>query len=758
MQDFLDVLEKWDDEHPSQVEKDFVSNFFFESCDQLEEVLAGADDDFFLPTIRLIDSGRPGGGMELSACEDGSVQVGMGFLLGLHRQVLMYTDWLASNFVWQVAPLLGDIPPLSELVGADEFPSKALTFFSEELIPGAVENDGYERSVFENVILGMDRVLSQGPEGGSHAIAKPHIDVEQYTASFNKRTAIERFSDEASADHLRNLYSHLMNSCFQFALTHEIAHIQLGHVDFVPSDSRTAREQEVEADTWGFNALRHHHSFDLRALFAIFGFFNRQADVSKELNFLTHPLHPDRMLALAAVALRHNDDRSLRNDISAGMSIVRTELAAVQLKTSSFIDGREDQHLFTLVPSFRSNMENGAFLRLEIHLPDELQTREFLYLGDFILQRLLFRVEFSLRSMVNPSDQQLSGSLELRLNSIATQKRYARSLVTSAEVLLQALPEWWLEWPESVFVIDDVQILDDAEPPAEAKGPVEISILSPDFRPFENMDDVFNAITDKNPNKLLRVADSAFSSGREPLAFEIFSAVYKSNPTALNYNQVTAFIGTLLQVAESGVVSYVAESWHASSPKLRPGLSSAIAFDAAALNEWPKATEYAALEMFGIGKYGGFTENAQELYSELVQSGKTPYLAHLRDYHRNYIEYQKLEEKNERLAALAEALRSIGAAKTSSDSKAVFLYQFAGETLVEMAELGDDTWISARREFQLALDQEPRFAPAYLGLASVAFGQGDEDSARRLWAKAREVSPVNSFVLNYQPPASSSST
>jgi Tfp pilus assembly protein PilF len=70
--------------------------------------------------------------------------------------------------------------------------------------------------------------------------------------------------------------------------------------------------------------------------------------------------------------------------------------------------------------------------------------------------------------------------------------------------------------------------------------------------------------------------------------------------------------------------------------------------------------------------------------------------------------------------------------------------------LIELKRYGENTAEAARQEFEEVLQIEPRFAPAYIGLATLALSERDINQAHKYWLEAQRTNAFNHFVMDFR--------
>jgi tetratricopeptide (TPR) repeat protein len=177
--------------------------------------------------------------------------------------------------------------------------------------------------------------------------------------------------------------------------------------------------------------------------------------------------------------------------------------------------------------------------------------------------------------------------------------------------------------------------------------------------------------------------------------------------------------------------------------------------------KYNRALKHSFLEMYGIGEFGEYYQQASELYSRITELDDLEGGEELQifDEHvenaQQYAEEGSIDDAIEQWQMARDILEESGHLEGKEDS--ILWQQYhagAGAMIVylshnlentqteELEELAD----TAKAEFESMIHAYPGFVPPVTELSKLALHRGDRVEAKRLWQQAHDMMPLNHFV------------
>jgi hypothetical protein len=694
------------------------------------------------------------------------VHVGLGFVTSLDTDILLLSDYLMENFLFQIAPPAGESPSLPKIISVEDFSSEALSFYSANLIPGAESRDGYRKRPFQFLMETLQEAffapatLGGGPPLLSRLMPKPLLDLVDFFDRFNVDRAMQRYLDPNLGPYMLRLHLQLLLDGLCFLLAHELAHHQLRHLQQRTSDVAQRRQFEAEADVAALSLLRTVLGFQPRSLPIVFNFASyREPDVSPDQ--IDHPFARNRFLILADALMRVHGGTTLRADLNASMALVSTHLEPYYLTFGWPNEAPEDVDIHM---SHYSDMDFTAHLLIYIDRPPSHLNREDGWKENaFLLAHLTFDINFALRDRIQP-EQIYARGRAIYHPTILTEDLIvsyrAESIYTRLHLPIAAPPEWWLSRPDTELAIESINIVNYGAPNVDKERAPIYFYYTPgefDFSTF------FQSLPLPAPNpmvysNLLLAAQRYLVYQRFDVSIQLYQWLYRQNPDGLAYGDLMDLCGQLLSLERFTEAEEVARWALGPGRPVRPGFHFVLMQCYASRGEVQEAYEYAFLEMAIVGEYGEFFDEARQVSAQIASYPNDSVVAALRDFIRNKDAAQKaLEQSNlsEAQAAFQAACQNLLAAQSHARSDFLFLREYLAEMKFELCrlddvEVTDGRFKTATAAFNAILERMPNFVPARIHLARIALLEGSPQRAHAIWQETRAIAPFHSFVFEFR--------
>lgn len=691
------------------------------------------------------------------------IRVGLGLLWELEGAVLAFTQFLLRNYWYQIAPIMGDVPPLSQVVSPGAFPLEALQLYAANLIPEAIARDGYEKRPFQSIMEFLQTVRharaspEKLPGELSRRLAKPPLDLRLFLRHFDLNEAIDQYFDQELGPYYLALNYQLMLDAVHFMLAHEMAHFLLGHHSYMASDLSQARAEEVQADKLALQFLQHVPGFQLRSLLALFGFFHLAYETSTSLTLLDHPFSRDRMLILCATVLQDPQGEALRSDINVGMSMLNTPLEPI-LVAYRWEDGFEED--IVAYAYHYSDMDYAAHLFLYLERPPYSAE---IYNGArenaFLLSCLDLEMHLVLRDRIHPETTIYRGRVLLRPGLSPKGDLFVHDQHTPMcrlHTRLVAPPEWWLVHPNTVLTIESINPAAESLPEPED---VISSVLKYDMERVE-LDYASYLLSLPSPDEdlntraaVLLAARRFHEENRPDLAVLFYEWLYRWKKQMLLYPDLIDLAFDLIQLNRLPDAARIAQRALSEDRIMRPGFHLVLALDFSDRGLIQEAMEHAFLELFGIGEFGEYIEQAKMIYASLLEGSDDPVMYWLRQFHLHYGSAEACDQPEQATEALwlfRQAYQDLAEAIELAQDDFVFLCEYAAETLMAICALEGQGFQPAKEAFEAICQLAPRFVPAQVQLARIVLLEDDLPRAHALWMRANDLMPSNHFVFNFR--------
>ncbi|MCP4003228.1 MAG: hypothetical protein GY725_03440 [bacterium] len=733
----------------------FLKDFLHSAYSSLEAHGASSSDP--CPPLHVYAADHPTESRTV-AMDDQGLHVGIEFLQELDFALILYSNFLLQNFIWQVSPVMGDVPSLRELVEPADFPDQALTMHAESLMPNIVTRDGYKRRPASSLMEAMDKGFF-AKEGESIALAlsrsidKPLFDFPSYLADADYEELLAAYLGEFG-EYLLSLHIRLLGDAMHFLLAHELAHHELGHHLAPPDDAAQAKREEADADLRALAILGSVPGFHLRSLLTMFAFCHAiEPDV--EPDRMEHPFARNRILILNDAVLQTRYDEGLRADINAGMALMATPLPTLQV---GFAWDGGPPEIVEISVSHYSDLDQCVHIQLVLDRPPHYGevfdgSRE----NAFLLSRLAFEAEVVLRNRIDPSEVLRRGRVVIRPGAVdGMLARYSTdSARTRTDIRIACPTEWWLATPKTEVAVESIDVEFLPEEDLESEEPLLMHRYEFHLDPVDiDYDDFLRSLPPKDEAPYawanVQVAARRFLELSQSNGALFFYRHLRENcPDLMQYPDLIGFAWTLVQEGHLGEAAEVSRSAICAAPQLRPGFSQVLAFEAYQRGSLLEALDHVFLELCGIGGLGEYSEAASGLYAQILQGAEDPTLVALREFHSHWdalAERGDPSDPSQVLAAAQMALGSILEAQRAADRELLLLRQFEGEAREEIAAVSGGGYGEAREAFRAALDLETRFAPARVELARIALREDDPQEASRHWHDAHTLARGHPMV------------
>jgi len=704
----------------------------------------------------------------VAAAQDG-LHVGFQFVFELHAALLVIAGYLTENFLWQVSPLGGSAPPLDRVVTVDAFPGEALSLYSQHLIPDAESSDGYRKRPFQLLMkfLQASRFAPTEPAGQiayiARAFPKPLIDF----ADFCTKVGSEGFSfgqylaPDRRAYFLR-LHIHLLLDGLLFVMMHELAHHQLGHLDPIKGSIGEQRKTEVAADLAALSLLDAVPGFQPRSLLIVFSYVSSlQRNVTAEQ--MDHPLAGNRLLILAESLLRAAGGKDLHADVNAGMALLAGRARAVPIAVGW---PNEDPENLDIAVAHYADMDYAAHVLLYVdRRPRHSSWDDAWKENAFVLANLSVALTLVLRDRVEPERVFARGRAHyhptVRADDLQIDYR-ADSVMTRLELTIEAPPEWVVTWRGAELAIESVDITyapPDRTPSEEGRAPAYLYYPPLEVDIFRVLGSLPPLTEEQGARRWLLVAARRFVTyQRLEEAARLYEWLYEQDPGSLFYHDLVSLCGLQLSLERYSEAEAIALRALEPERPPRPGFRAVLMQCHASRNEIQEAYEEAFLEMFVIGVYGDFFEDARQYSAELAADPSDPVMARLQEFIRARAAAKQAADQGERTPALAvyqEARVSLLEAQRLARADFIFLRELLAELEFEICFLADGPILTSKvaavkSQYAEIVRLMPTFVPAHVHLAEIALLEGDQPLARRTWEKAYAIAPFNKFVVDFR--------
>ena len=237
-----------------EVEKNYFSSVLDKVYDSVKETYKRKNQQQIFPELKIYPSEHPENSQDLYIDKNG-LYIGLDLVKNLDTAFLAYTDFLLDNYLFQISPIIGDSPKLSQVISPEKFPLEALTLNVASLFPDAIANDGYTKQPFQEIMEFIQEFRhSQIPADElsatlSKMVVKPaSTDFEMYLDGIDSEQIINQYLDKELGPYCLSLHCQLLFDAVYFILAHEIAHFQLGHHLIESDSSEQSRSDEKQAD------------------------------------------------------------------------------------------------------------------------------------------------------------------------------------------------------------------------------------------------------------------------------------------------------------------------------------------------------------------------------------------------------------------------------------------------------------------------------------------------------------------------------
>ena len=628
-----------------------------------------------------------------------AIHVGVEFTSDLCGALLAIASYLTDNFLWQVSPPGEAAPPLEHVVTVDAFPSEALSLYAQHLIPEAESSDGYRKLPFQLLMefLAAKRFAPDEPSGQGARVArsfpKPLADFAEFLAKIARREiSIDDYLTLNRRAYFLRLHLHLMLDGLFFVMAHELAHHQLNHVG--PAQSLAElREGEVAADLAALALLKDVPGFQPRSLLVVFSYATSiQRAISTEQ--IDHPLAGNRLLILAETLLRAPGGEALHADVNAGMSLLAGHREAILIAVGW--PDEDPEELDVLVARY-SDMDSAAHLLLYVDRPPRrCSWKDTWKENAFILANLSVAVTFALRDRIEPERVFATGRADyhptVRPEDLLMEDR-PNSVMTRLEMVIEAPPEWVLTRPDAELAIKSVDLsyaLPDVRPRDEGRAPAYFG-----YAPVEvDVPRTLNRLSRLTPGQgaprwLLLAARRYVTYMHYDEARTIYEWLYVQDEQSLLYSDLISLCGLELSLEQYSAAEAIARRALRSEPPARPGFWFVLMHCHASRGQIQEAYEYAFLEMFVIGIYGNFFEEARQYSGEMVADPVDPVMAHLREFieARTVAEEAVRTRPEDALTAYRAARKAVLEAQRQASADFIFLREILVEIEFEICIL-----------------------------------------------------------------------
>ena len=687
------------------------------------------------------------------------VHAGSGLLTSLTWHLLMFAHFLTDNFMFQVAPPLGDYPSLAAIVTLQDFPAQALTFNAASLVPGAATPAGFTRSsgsmfvqAFEDLIFSGTAEPERLPADLSRRVVKPaNDDLLMYKLTFRSNPSffLDSYNHPDRGVYQQRLFWQLWLDAAYFLLAHELAHERLGHTRVQPEPKPAeALVREAATDEIALGIVRAIPGFLPSSLMMLFAFC-AGLDADPRVNRMDHPFSHDRLLNLASASLREPTGADMRLNVNAGMAFLTTPVGGVLLQIP-WDDGSVERSELDIYQY--ADMDYNAHLLFYLERPPRavpvtkggLQNAAFLSLHTF-------QADLVLRDRVNPECVHHRGSVRIRPARVSNDLlfRYAEDRVlTRVHVVVPTPADWWLGHPGSEAVIENVR---QAEEPLEERqdkdGHFRLHNLAYDVRVDFDHDQFVQALPEVSisADPLIRhravlAARRCFELNAPALALIYYDWLYRSHDPLLQYTDFLNICQANFKTHQWEALEKAAQdALRLAGGELLPGFHAYLAVCLQRRGELAAALEHVFIEKFAMGRLCEFDRLASEAYAEILRTTGDPVMAAMRRFHLHCDAAQKAAARHpdQALGFYRQALTALREAAHETKVDYLFLREYTAEIELDIALLEGGGLDGPQALFETIVTREPWFVPARIQLARIALKTGLPERARALWHEAR---------------------
>ncbi len=726
----------------------------------LAETLANKQQT--LPNLKIYPPDHPEESQAMSVDQQG-LHVGLGLFLSLDTALLAYTSFLLDNYIFQIGPIMGDTPRLSQVTSLEAFPLEALTLHAASLFPEATAKDGYRKSPFQGIMEFIQALrhtkapLDELPAVLSRQVVKPaQMDFRMFLDRFDSDLVFNTYLDEEMGPFCLRLHYQMLLDATYFLLAHEIAHFLLGHHLVDPENPTQSQADEAQADKRALGILGAVSSFQLRSLLTLFGYWHF-GEEELQPHQLDHPYSRDRILILATTVLSDPQGAALRADVNAGMMLLTTPLEPIMEDFKW--DGFQEECLLSIF--HYSDMDYNAHLLFYLERPPhavgiEDGGRE----NVFLLSLMTFEIQIVLRDRIHPEKTYYHGQVLFRPGFVGEDLLFgykADKVMTRLHLRIPAPPEWWLDHPNAEVAVESVEHA--AEPMPEPKDVMRHSMyiyLDPVGMDYTlHLQSIPSPVADVMTRSTVLLAARRFRSlGMTQFAVQFDEWLYQFDEGLLPYQELIDLALDLMRQQQFSKAAQIARRALSPVRPMRPGFHFVIATDYAIRNQFPEAFEHAFLEIYGIGEFGEYFESASQLLAKVAADPTDPMMRCLRLFRLNFdagiAKASKRTKKAAALKLLQSSQEALVRASKEARSDLVCLLELKAEVLFEICKLEGGGFAPACQAFEAVLQLEPRFVPARVQLAHIALLEDDLPRAHAIWQEAYTIMPFNHFVFEFR--------
>jgi tetratricopeptide (TPR) repeat protein len=688
----------------------------------------------------------------------GRILLGLELLRDLDKQCAVLTNFLTYNCALQLSAPIGPLPQLDRIVQFEEIVNSALSLFSPNLVPGAVTGDGFQKSDAQCAMEALQYFRSGSPDESGYPInaynrmPKPPWDLNMFLVHIHKTSEV--LDGYASGEHGRfrkALHHHLLVDSMLFLLSHELAHLKLGHTTH-ESTAEQSRQEEVDTDIQAIKWLELVPQFDIRALLVLFAFASRRDSPEPEKS--THPFSLDRFLHLCVAALQHNKQRL--KDVNIGLALLARKIGSIEV-AFKWPDGRIENvpvHAYSYY-----DFEYACYLDLYIEHPKRTDDpRRWFSDADVLWENMALLCTVSIRDRIQSTEEFVQSQIVVfpALGGSDVLSHSGESFLSRCKMKITAPPEVWINNPNLAVTVVAIEPLYLDVEQRSALSTVGNRIKIEEEWTGEDFGRYFHHSVE-NPLPLgfadiLLVARKLHELDRPEAAVVCYEWVHERERGLFEYPDLLNYARDLQQTSKPEKAVRVSEQALNEERSDRPGFHLVIAQCALGEGDFERAFEHCFLELFGVGEYGPCYEEATRTFGELMKQNKGPFLQAMNAFFEASMAGQQFEEARRIRRSIKQyrkAQSAIETAVSTSQQERVSLRQCGLETAAAIARCSDADTTYIEAGFQELSKEAPGFAPALINLAQIAIDRGDRLSALLYWKEAKRVGPFNHFVVNF---------